>query len=179
MSDIANSLRIGHGMENDTQLGPLISERQHERVRGYIDGALEMGAQAVAGGSSMPSSANPGGYFVAPTILTNVDDTFPAVREEIFGPVVVVQPFQDLEEIAQRANNSPYGLAAGIWTKDITRANRLANLLQAGTVYINMYGATDAAAPFGGYKQSGYGRDMGHANLESYLETKTIWTNLA
>ncbi|MGO4385109.1 aldehyde dehydrogenase family protein [Specibacter sp. RAF43] len=179
MSEIAQSLAIGHGMERSTQLGPLISQRQHERVRGYIDGALDMGATAVTGGSARPASANPEGYFVAPTILTNVNDSFAAVREEIFGPVVVAQPFENLEEIAQRANNSPYGLAAGIWTKDITRANRLANMLQAGTVYINMYGATDAAAPFGGYKQSGYGRDMGHANLESYLETKTIWTNLA
>lgn len=178
LADVAISMRIGPGTDATSEIGPLISSQQQAQVREFIDDSLRRGGEAVAGGSATPDGVDPDGYFVRPTVLVGLDDDAPAARQEIFGPVVVAQPFESLEEIARRANDTEYGLTAGIWTRDIARANKLASLVRAGTVYINTFGQTDAAAPFGGFKHSGYGRDMGHQNLESYLETKTIWTSL-
>jgi acyl-CoA reductase-like NAD-dependent aldehyde dehydrogenase len=146
-------------------------------VKGYIDSGVAEGAELAAGGGA-PEGTNGDGYFISPTLFTGASDEMKIVREEIFGPVLVAMPFDDLEEVARRANDSEYGLAAGMWTRDISQAHRLAGMLKAGSVYINTWGGGDPAAPFGGYKASGIGREKGHHNLEAYLETKMVWTQL-
>ncbi len=118
------------------------------------------------------------GYFVAPTIFENIHDEMAIVREEIFGPVLVATPFDDIDEVATRANNTPFGLAAGVWTRDVGRAHKLASLLRAGTVWVNCFNHFDPASPFGGFKQSGYGREMGHEALELYTNVKSVWVGL-
>ena len=176
LADFARDSKVGPGVDPDSQFGPLVSEEQYERVAGYIDSGLAEGAEAVAGGS--PGERNGGGYFVEPTLFTGVSDEMRIAREEIFGPVLVAMPFDDIEEVARRANDTEYGLAAGLWTRDISNAHKLAARLEAGNVYVNTWGGGDPAAPFGGYKASGIGREKGHANLDAYLETKTVWTQL-
>ena len=176
LASYAREARVGPGLDPDTEFGPLVSAEQYERVKGYIDSGLDEGAEALAGGS--PGAANGGGYFVPPTLFTGVSDEMRIAREEIFGPVLVAMPFEDIDEVAARANDTEYGLAAGLWTRDISNAHKLAARLKAGNVYINTWGGGDPAAPFGGYKASGIGREKGHANLDAYLETKTIWTQL-
>ena len=117
-------------------------------------------------------------YIVEPTIFVDVNDNMTIAREEIFGPVVVAMPFESLDEIVERANNSPYGLAAGVWTENVKNAHYIANRLKAGTVWVNCYNLTDPASPFGGYKQSGFGREMGSYALDNYTEVKSVWINL-
>ncbi len=151
-------------------MGPLVSIEQQQRVCGYLDAGAKEGAKAVAGGRKVDGP----GYFVEPTVLVNTTDKMKVVQEEIFGPVVTAMPFSSTEELVPRANDSVYGLAAGIWTSNISKAHTLANELRAGTVWINCYNIFDAALPFGGYKQSGWGREMGHDVLEHYTETKAI-----
>jgi phenylacetaldehyde dehydrogenase len=170
----AKKIRVGPGMQKETQMGPLVSEEQLHRVCGYLDSGKAEGAEAVVGGKRMGDK----GYFVEPTVLINTNDKMKVVQEEIFGPVVTAMPFSDPEELVPRANDSVYGLAAGIWTRDISKAHALASELRAGTVWINCYNIFDAALPFGGYKQSGWGREMGHDTLEMYTETKAVCTQL-
>jgi len=153
ISESAKKIRVGPGMNPDTQMGPLVSDEQFRRVCGYMEAGLNEGAKAVVGGKKVGNR----GYFVEPTVLVNTNPKMKVVQEEIFGPVVTAMPFKSLDEIASEANNTAYGLAAGIWTKDIAKAHSLANKLKAGTVWINCYNVFDAAMPFGGYKQSGWG----------------------
>lgn len=168
----AKSIKLGPGLDPDTAMGPLVSQEQLDRVCSFLDSGKTEGAQATTGGKRIGDE----GYFVEPTVLTNTTHNMKVVQEEIFGPVVTVMPFDDIEQIASVANDTTYGLAAGIWTKDIAKANHLARKLRAGTVWINCYNVFDAALPFGGYKQSGWGREMGSEVLECYTEIKSIVT---
>jgi phenylacetaldehyde dehydrogenase len=174
VAEIAKSIKIGPGIEPETQMGPLVSDEQFRRVTGYLESGKADGATALTGGGRYGER----GYFVEPTVLTNTRPDMKVVREEIFGPVLVAEPFSDLDEIAAVANDTEYGLGAGIWTRDISKAHALAKKLRAGTVWINCYNVFDAALPFGGYKQSGWGREMGHEVLNNYTEVKAVTTKL-
>src|SRR6195256_5231827 len=175
VAEHAKKITVGSGLDPETQMGPLVSEEQLNRVCGYLEAGFSEGAKAIAGGRKTGNK----GYFVEPTVLVNTRENMKVVQEEIFGPVVTAMPFDDPEEILTRANDSNYGLAAAVWTRDISKAHRLADGLRAGTVWINCYNIFDAAMPFGGYKQSGWGREMGHDALNLYTQTKAVCTRLA
>jgi len=174
MASHAKNIRQGFGLNPETEMGPLVSEEQQSRVLNYIEKGIEEGAEVVTGGST-PSEK---GYFVTPTIFADVEDKMTIAKEEIFGPVIAALPFEDLDEVIDRANNSEYGLAAGLWTRDVANAHYVANRLRAGTVWVNCYNVFDAASPFGGYKQSGIGREMGSYALNNYTEVKSVWISL-
>ncbi len=170
----AKSIKQGVGLDPSTQIGPLVSSVQQNRVMDYIEKGIDEGAELLVGGSKPTED----GYFVSPTIFSDVNDEMTIAREEIFGPVISAMPFNDLDEIIDRANATPYGLAAGLWTENISNAHYVANKLRAGTVWVNCYNAFDAASPFGGYKQSGIGREMGSYALNNYTEVKSVWVKI-
>jgi phenylacetaldehyde dehydrogenase len=170
VGDIAGKMRIGPGLDSSTQLGPLVSEQQLERVARYVKTGIDEGAMLVAGGHRHGDR----GWFHQPTILTSLPASATAAQQEIFGPVLVATAFDDVEEIAALANDSVYGLAASIWSNDLKRVQRLIPRIKAGTVWVNCHGLLDNALPFGGYKQSGIGREMGRAMIDLYTETKSV-----
>jgi phenylacetaldehyde dehydrogenase len=174
VSEIASAIKVGDGRDPATQMGPLVSAEQLERVSGYVGSGLRDGASATAGGTA-PGGA---GYYYPPTVLTGTRPDMKVVREEIFGPVVVADRFDDPGEIVATANDSIYGLSAGIWTRDVSKAHTFAKAMQAGTVWVNCFNILDASLPFGGYKQSGWGREMGHEVLDAYTQTKSVVISL-
>jgi phenylacetaldehyde dehydrogenase len=170
----ARGIKVGPAFEADSQIGPLVSADQFDRVRGYLDSGASQGAKALVGGGRHGTQ----GFFVEPTLLTNVHENMQVVKEEIFGPVATATPFKRGRKPIAEANDTNYGLAAAVWTRDISKALSTAAAVRAGTVWINTYHVYDAALPFGGYKESGWGREMGHQVLENYLETKTVVVGL-
>jgi phenylacetaldehyde dehydrogenase len=170
VAEQAKKIKLGPGFDPETSMGPLVSEEQMNRVCNYLESGLHEGAEALVGGHKRPGA----GYFVEPTVMVKTKPDMKVVREEIFGPVVCAMPFRDVDKLIAEANQSEYGLAAAVWTRDISKAHRIAEKLRAGTVWINCYNVFDAALPFGGYKQSGWGREMGHESLELYTEVKAI-----
>ncbi len=174
VAEKAKKIKLGPGLDPTTDMGPLVSDEQLDRVCGYLQSGFSEGAKAVTGGQKVGDK----GYFVEPTVLVNTNQKMKVVQEEIFGPVVTAIPFKEIDELLPIANDSIYGLAAGIWTKDISKAHSLASKLRAGTVWINCYNIFDAALPFGGYKQSGWGREMGREALENYTEVKSVCVKL-
>ena len=167
---IANGIKVGAGLAGDTMMGPLVSAEQFERVSGYVKAGVDAGATALTG-SAVPEG---GGYFHPATVLTDVRPEMSVVTDEIFGPVVVATKFTDIDEVIATGNDTPYGLSAGIWTSDVSKAHRVAERMQAGTVWVNCYNVLDAALPFGGFKQSGWGREHGHEVLDAYTQTKSV-----
>jgi aldehyde dehydrogenase (NAD+) len=174
LSAHARALSVGNSLDPQTQIGPLVSEGQLNRVTGYLDSGVNEGARAAAGGGRLNGDLAQG-YFVEPTVLVDVNDDMRVVREEIFGPVTCVSPFEETDEVIRRANSTPFGLAGGLWTRDVKKAYHVAHSIQTGVMWVNTYNNFDPAVPFGGVKMSGWGKELGADSLDAYFNTKSVW----
>ena len=179
VAEFGKKLKVGNGVDPEVQIGPLVSEQQLDRVTGYLDIGKREGARAMSGGERLKGAEYDRGYFVPPTVFADVRDDMKIAQEEIFGPVISAIPFTDLDEVIGRANATLFGLGSGVWTRDVSKAHRLAKGIRAGSVWVNCYQAMDPAVPFGGYKMSGYGRESGLQQLEEYLSVKAVWIKTA
>lgn len=179
MVEAGRAFRVGHSLDPQTQIGPIVSQGQFDRVCSYLSIGPEEGAHVALGGAPLTEGDYGKGYFVPPSIFGQVRDDMRVAREEIFGPVACVFPFDSFDEVIARANDTPFGLAGAVWTRDITKGMQAVKRIRAGTVWVNHYGAMDPAMPFGGYKMSGFGREGGSEHLDSYLETKGVWIRTA
>ena len=173
----SQKMALGHGLGPDTRMGPVVSQEQLDRVSGYIEVGKKEGANLVTGGGRGEGDLS-GGYFIEPTVFTDVRPDMRIAQEEIFGPVLAITPVESVEEAIEIGNGTEYGLAAGVWTNDIKKAHKVASGLKAGTVWVNTYGLYDPGVSFGGYKQSGFGRELGKHAVEAYTQTKSVWLNL-
>ncbi len=173
---VAKAIKVGNPLDSATQMGAQVSLEQHEKVMGYIASGVSAGAKLAAGGKSLRPTL--GGYFLEPTIFTDTSNDMKIVKEEIFGPVVATKRFSNVDDLITQAHDTAYGLSAGLWTKNVTLAHETARRLRAGTIWINCYNAFDVAVPFGGYKESGFGRELGKAALDLYTEQKAVWVGL-
>jgi aldehyde dehydrogenase (NAD+) len=179
VAEFGKKLQVGKGLDPNTQIGPLVSQQQLERVSFYLEIGQREGAKALARGARLTEGPLSKGYLVPPTVFANVQDNMRIAQEEIFGPVISAISFRDSDELIRRANATTFGLGSGVWTTNVSKAHRIANELRAGSVWVNCYQAMDPAVPFGGYKMSGHGRESGKQHLEEYLNVKAVWIKTA
>ncbi|RZL89007.1 MAG: aldehyde dehydrogenase family protein [Variovorax sp.] len=179
VAEVGRSLKVGDSLDPLTQIGPLVSRKQLDRVCGYLAAGAREGATAISGGQRCADEALASGFFVPPTVFAGVHNGMSIAREEIFGPVVSAIPFDDMDEALAIANDTPFGLGAGVWTRDVTKAHRVSGALSSGTVWINCYLQMDPAIPFGGYRMSGYGREFGTRHVDEFMQVKSVVLNMA
>jgi len=177
MAEYADALKVGNPLDPQTVIGPIVSQAQLDRVTGYLKIGKDEGARAVAGGDRLLEGELANGYFVPPTVFADVEDSMRIASEEIFGPVASVLPFDDVDEVVRRANSTQFGLGGAVWTRDVGKAHRVAAGIDSGVVWVNTYGQFDPSMPFGGYKMSGWGRELSQHGLEGYLNVKAVWIN--